>query len=340
MQSNKHTKRVLLHLHIGKNGGTSLDGLGRKLAQLTSRQFVGYRHFDWSFLEDSSFLDASQHQVDVITMLRHPVERATSHFLSAQIWMPQLRHDKKNLTLGDYLRDTNLLLSTRTIWVDGQAGVLWLTGTHTEDWVVPHLNASELSRRQELYTNHTAELCLLAADRLDQTLWFGILEHVNKSMVVLQHALWTRRNSSTTTRKFKSQACCCTATSIVGMGTTSDGIPSSHGPVVVRVWQAIAGCSICGDTNGTICSSTTTAHAKGVELCFDYQEFGLCTRTAPGVASVDETTTVFHVDGQEEWGEQCGAARLSDLWRICKYKLTSRQYCTFVPHQRHIGHNL
>ena len=95
----------------------------------------------------------------------------------------------KNLTLGDYLRDTNLLLSTRTIWVDGQAGVLWLTGTHTEDWVVPHLNASELSRRQELYTNHTAELCLLAADRLDQTLWFGILEHVNKSMAVLQHAL-------------------------------------------------------------------------------------------------------------------------------------------------------
>ena len=132
-------------------------------------------------------LDASQ--VDVITMLRHPVERATSHFLSAQIWMPQLRQEHKNLTLGDYLRDTNLLLGTRTIWVDGQAGVLWLTGTHTEDWVVPHLNASELSRRQELYTNHTTKLCLLAADRLDQTLWFGILEDLNKSMAVLQHAL-------------------------------------------------------------------------------------------------------------------------------------------------------
>mmetsp|Transcript_5253 Transcript_5253/g.9651 ORF Transcript_5253/g.9651 Transcript_5253/m.9651 type:complete len:357 (+) Transcript_5253:114-1184(+) len=175
-------QRVLLHLHIGKNGGTSLDGLGKRLAKETFRQFIGYRHFDWSYIDSLST------KVDVITMLRNPVERAVSHFSSAQLWMKQLQHFR-NLTLGDYLHNSNLLLQTRSIWFDGQAGVSWLTGTHTEDWVVGKLNASELSRRQDLYEKNATELCLLAAERLDETLWFGILEDLPKSMALLQHSL-------------------------------------------------------------------------------------------------------------------------------------------------------
>jgi hypothetical protein len=190
-QVSKHSPqqqtRLLVHLHIGKNGGTSLDGLGRQLARETGRRFIGYRHFDWSYID--SLLETNSHTVDVITMLRHPVQRTTSHFLSAQLWMPQLRQHQ-NLTLTDYLHDTNLLLQTRSIWFDGQAGINWLAASHTEDWVVGNkLNASEVARRQDLYEHHAREMCLLAADRLDQTLWFGMLEDLPKSMKLLQHSL-------------------------------------------------------------------------------------------------------------------------------------------------------
>jgi hypothetical protein len=37
-------------------------------------------------------------------------------------------------------------------------------------------------------SNATA-ICLLAADRLDATLWFGIIEDLPRSMELLQHAL-------------------------------------------------------------------------------------------------------------------------------------------------------
>jgi len=177
-------RRLLVHLHIGKNGGTSLDGLLRKLAKQTHYQYKGFRHFDWSEIDA---MMNTHNTLNVVTMLRNPVDRAISHYYSAKIWMKN-QHFKTS-TLQEYLNDTNLMLSTRSIWMDGQAGVSWLTGTHTEEWVVGALNKTEVTRRENLYKNHTTEMCHLAANRLDQTLWFGLLNDLPRSMELLQHVL-------------------------------------------------------------------------------------------------------------------------------------------------------
>jgi hypothetical protein len=50
------------------------------------------------------------------------------------------------------------------------------------------VNPQEQDDRERLAANATA-MCLLAADRLDETLWFGIIEHLPRSMELLQHAL-------------------------------------------------------------------------------------------------------------------------------------------------------
>ena len=174
-------QRSLVHLHIGKNGGTSLDGLGKRLADETNRRYMGYTHFDWSYIHNLA-------NKDVITMLRHPVTRAVSHIYSARNWMKQVQL-KNTMTLGEYLNDTNLLLETRTCWFDGQGGVSWLTGTHEESsWVKRTKDEVEIANGEALDKNATA-MCLLAADRLDQTLWFGILEDLPRSMQLLQYAL-------------------------------------------------------------------------------------------------------------------------------------------------------
>lgn len=181
-------QRLLVHLHIGKNGGTSLDGLLSKIVRRDLNHkylYNGFRHFDWSYVE--KLQQQYENEVEVVTMLQSPVERAYSHFRSAQVWMTELR--VHNLTLQEYLNDKNLLMQTRSIWFDGQAGVSWLTGTHTEEWVVGNLNETERLRREVLYETNKTALLLQAADRLDQTLWFGILQDLPRSMELLQHAL-------------------------------------------------------------------------------------------------------------------------------------------------------
>lgn len=69
---------------------------------------------------------------------------------------------------------------------DGQASIRWLTGTHEERFV--GIDASLVEERERISSNATA-MCLLAADRLDDILWFGILEDVPRSMELLRHAL-------------------------------------------------------------------------------------------------------------------------------------------------------
>jgi len=179
-KNNSH-KRLLVHLHIGKNGGTSMDTIGPSLVRHSNHSYIGDRHFDWSFIDK-----LPQHKVDVITMLRNPVSRAVSHFYFSQTLKWTRKRKLRHYSLDEYLHDKEELLATRTIWRDGQAGVLWLTGTHTGSFV--GIDPSEIEERERRASNATA-MCLLAADRLDQTLWFGILEDLDRSMELLGHAL-------------------------------------------------------------------------------------------------------------------------------------------------------
>jgi hypothetical protein len=208
--------RCLIHLHIGKNGGTSLDGLFKhdpRIQENVHQPYIGNRHFDWSYLMGAP--PAVKEKMDVLLMLRHPVHRAVSHFyfskqlaLKEQWKQERLKMTKKerqlslrqhnnnatifiNATLSELLfsQDPNItLFDNRDIWQDGQAAVSWITGTHIANWVM--VPPEQILQREQLtLPQNVPSLLHLAADRLESTLWFGIMEDIPRSMELLSFAL-------------------------------------------------------------------------------------------------------------------------------------------------------
>jgi hypothetical protein len=175
--------RSLLFLHIGKNGGTSFDSLGRKVAAESQYNYVGNRHFDWNEIEKKGQLGKD---AEVVLLLRHPVSRAFSHFnfYKKQGFSKKMKIRSQNLTAYLFDGDKQNLLNTRDVWQDGQASVSWLTGTHIANWV--GCPKGQVEARERRARNSTA-MCYLAAARLQQVKWFGILEDLGRSMELLQH---------------------------------------------------------------------------------------------------------------------------------------------------------
>ena len=201
-------KKNLVFLHIGKSGGTSFDQTGRQLATDLKMKYVGKKHFDWSYIENSvgggtsmtpaistvssNATDGNQgqqhklrakDQCQVLTMLREPVDRAISHFhfMKNQKWGGAIQNE----SLSHFLFNTSKqhLLDIRDIWQDGQASVSWLTGTHIASWA--QITKKEVPLREQIASNYT-RMCLLAAERLEQTRWFGILDDIDRSLELLQ----------------------------------------------------------------------------------------------------------------------------------------------------------
>ena len=166
-------------LHIGKAGGTSVDSSIGPVIRKLGYHYIGGRHFDWSYVD--TLKDAS-----VITMLREPVSRAVSHFHFAKTlgWTRGLA--MRHQTLTEYFKDPQGLLDTRGVWQDGQAMVSWLSGTHIANWV--GIPASEVSAREKKWEDIDS-VCRLAAKRLRETIWFGILDDVERSMELLTYVL-------------------------------------------------------------------------------------------------------------------------------------------------------
>lgn len=192
---------ILMFLHIGKNGGTSFDPVAKKIAKdMQFSKYIGNKHYDWSHVEKIQREQALYHDgnlrnvtgskndtIQVVTMLREPVARAISHywFYRKMSWTKGFKIREQ--TLSQYLfspNNTRNLLATRDIWQDGQAAVSWLSGTHIASWV--GVTKLEVPAREERAKNAEA-MCHLAADRLEQTRWFGILEDLNRSLELLQH---------------------------------------------------------------------------------------------------------------------------------------------------------
>ncbi|CAB9504712.1 expressed unknown protein [Seminavis robusta] len=182
---------ILAFLHIGKAGGTSFDTIGQKIADEKKWAYLGGRHFDWSQIEVVQ-KQRDNLPVHVVTLLRQPVERAVSHFYfwkTRQLGGSDTDNNLQQMSLSKYLLEGNKqhLLETRDIWQDGQAGVSWLTGTHIASWVAPKKRTEEdVLKREQAASNATAMLTLAAA-RLRETRWFGILEDLPRSMRLLQH---------------------------------------------------------------------------------------------------------------------------------------------------------
>ena len=94
------------------------------------------KHFDWTVI-DQMRLRYTPAVIDVITLLRHPVDRAVSHFNFVKRdkgWATKLL---SGVTIDQFLDNIDLMMEIRGIWQDGQASVSWLTGTHIGDsWVL------------------------------------------------------------------------------------------------------------------------------------------------------------------------------------------------------------
>ncbi|KAL3785823.1 hypothetical protein HJC23_012378 [Cyclotella cryptica] len=197
------TSNPIYFLHIGKAGGTSIDKLiqGYRRTLYTRKKYYGFNHFDWSYIqmhmmknfrskpmetEESGRLDVSR-SADVITFLRNPVSRSISqfHYSKTLTWAKNMNASFIDQTLEEYVHDPN------KTWFqplnDGEGGIDFLSGIFkTDSWVMTDNIESEA--KEYLRQNKTAA-CLLSAKRLEQTVWFGLLEDVDRSMKLLQISL-------------------------------------------------------------------------------------------------------------------------------------------------------
>lgn len=180
-QTPKPENRRRLQQHWSKAAATAGE------AKKSSHKYIGRKHFDWFYIEmlQKEKFGVNQtdfaNQTDVITIIRQPVSRAVSQFYFSK----GLKFAKtQNLpflsqTLSQYLCNPG---GWRQPIADGRSGVMWLAGT------LHRANEKELERFEYLRRNKTAQ-CLVAAERLDQTVWFALFEDFERSMQLLRVSL-------------------------------------------------------------------------------------------------------------------------------------------------------
>ena len=193
------SSQPLIHLHIGKNGGTSFDSsMGKIVKQVkngkTPGKFIGGQHFDWAYLEKKwrkSYINENhpeRSELQVVLLMRDPIDRAISHYYFHQTKTSRasdpVRKYKKDL--NGYLNHYQLMLETRDVWQDGQAAVSWLTGTHIARWVQCPVN--EVKSR-EMRSMNITDMLLNSAINLRRTFWFGNLHDVERSLELLAYQL-------------------------------------------------------------------------------------------------------------------------------------------------------
>ena len=205
------TLNPIYFLHVGKAGGTSIDDLLLSILQCERKMYVGDLHYDWSYIQQRELPrirrraehryrqllhennddddDDISTNVDVITFLRHPVSRAVSQFYFSKKlkWATKANATFLFQTFDEYVDDPN------KDWfqpiADGESGTDFLAGifpTEKGHWVAS--DERETSRKVYLRKNKTAA-CLLAAKRLEDTTWFGLMEDIDRSMILLQLSL-------------------------------------------------------------------------------------------------------------------------------------------------------
>ena len=170
----------VVFLHIGKAGGTSFDVMMKKIKTFP---YVGTKHFDWSYI------DHHHPTGKVVTILRDPVSRSISHFsfMKTLSWTKGMTI--RSQSLSEFLNDKISMMSARGAWQDGQAAVSWLTGTHVGfGWVKKGPNPPS-KEALELKNLQFEEILNLAADRIDNIFWFGLLEDMDRSLELLTYQL-------------------------------------------------------------------------------------------------------------------------------------------------------
>ena len=170
-------------LHIGKCGGTSFDFLMKNLCKKINVKYIGFKHFDYSYIESKGTPGID---INFVTILRHPVSRAKSqfHFSKDLKWTKGLM--MKNETFSEHIRNKDSIKEYYQALADGESGYWWLSGIHQYSWVLKDNFKKEYKK---MLLNDKKKALIQAAKNLDKTLWFGILEDMPRSMILLKHEL-------------------------------------------------------------------------------------------------------------------------------------------------------
>ena len=137
------SSQILAFVHIGKAGGTSLDDALRNsvlpaarctmtcvqhLTDLGRRNrncpwifpIICNKHFDWTLIEKG---EGMGYNMAPIILFRDPIKRVVSHFHFAKKleWTKGLKIKQRNLS--QYLNDSDSMMETHDIWVDGQVSL-------------------------------------------------------------------------------------------------------------------------------------------------------------------------------------------------------------------------
>ena len=180
------SNNTIYFLHVGKTGGTSVDHLMQTINKRQGRIYRGFKHYDWSWIKERGDPDED---ADVITFLRHPVSRVVSQFRFSKTlrWAKNSNATFLYQTIDEYLTNP------------GQWGQFtrdgvycnYLSGANTGKGSVA-TDGNKTERKQYL-REHMAENAIQAANNLDKTVYFGMLEDIPRSMKMLQLTLGLKK---------------------------------------------------------------------------------------------------------------------------------------------------
>jgi len=186
-------------LHCGKCGGTSMDRtLGPLVESLSEREdnkYIGNMHYDWSYFDLFE-----KDSIEPIILLRDPISRSVSNY-----------HFKKTIpsvarstiptyvkfmasSFDTFLEQPEVMVDFAHLWIDSFAGLSMIDGLMSDDYYGTSTRQiykddkakmEEVFRERELMRLNATWSLNLAADRLESMGWFGILEKMEESEMLL-----------------------------------------------------------------------------------------------------------------------------------------------------------
>ncbi|CBY34424.1 unnamed protein product [Oikopleura dioica] len=186
-------------LHCGKCGGTSMDRtlspIVKSLSERKDDKYIGNMHYDWSYFELFE-----KDSVEPIILLRDPISRSVSNYHFKKT-IPGVANSKQPTyvkfmasSFDTFLEQPEVMVDFAHLWIDSFAGLSMIDGLMSDDYYgtsTRKIYKDDRAKMQQIFwerelmrLNATWSLNL-AADRLEKMGWFGILEKLEDSEILL-----------------------------------------------------------------------------------------------------------------------------------------------------------